>query len=62
MENGSLSDIVEQFGVFPEALSATYIYQVLLGLQFLHSKNVIHKVMIPFDSSIEGLSPYEDAV
>lgn len=44
MENGSLSDIIEQFGVFPEPLVATYLFQVLTGLQFLHSHNVIHKV------------------
>jgi serine/threonine protein kinase len=43
MENGSLSDIIEQFGVFPETLAATYIQQVLMGLDFLHKRNIVHK-------------------
>lgn len=44
MESGSLLDILEQFGLFPETLIPIYIYQILNGLNYLHSLNIIHKV------------------
>lgn len=43
-ENGSVSDIVEQFGKFPENVSALYVYQLLLGLKYLHEKELLHRV------------------
>ncbi|GAM28931.1 hypothetical protein SAMD00019534_121070 [Acytostelium subglobosum LB1] len=43
MENGSLASIMNQFGTFPESLICTYIEQVLQGLVYLHSENVIHR-------------------
>lgn len=42
VENGSLKDIIEKFGAFPESLSARYCFQVLQGLKYLHSKNIVH--------------------
>ncbi|EGG13923.1 putative protein serine/threonine kinase [Cavenderia fasciculata] len=43
MENGSLASILDHFGTFPEALISTYIEQVLRGLVYLHSENIIHR-------------------
>lgn len=44
MENGSLLDIIDQYGVFPEDITSTYVNQILKALQFLHEKNIIHRV------------------
>lgn len=43
MENGSLKDIIKQFGCFPERLAARYSHQVLLGLDYLHSLDILHR-------------------
>ncbi|KAK9462801.1 kinase-like domain-containing protein [Lipomyces oligophaga] len=42
-ENGSLTSIMKNFGVFPENLVAVYISQVLKGLVYLHDQGVIHR-------------------
>eukprot|EP00158_Paraphelidium_tribonemae_P004665 Partr_v1_DN26898_c2_g1_i3_m40903 putative mitogen-activated protein kinase kinase kinase len=42
IEQGSLLNIVKQFGQMPESLIANYVGQTLRGLQYLHSKNVTH--------------------
>ncbi|KAL6064453.1 Suppressor of Sensor Kinase (SLN1) [Balamuthia mandrillaris] len=43
VEEGSLSKVIDDFGKFPEKLSALYVEQVLNGLVYLHSKNVAHR-------------------
>jgi serine/threonine protein kinase len=43
VENGSLDSLIKKFGKLPETLVATYVQQVLLGLDFLHSQGVIHR-------------------
>ena len=43
VDSGALSTIIKKFGPFPENLVAIYIKQVLIGLQYLHSKNVVHR-------------------
>ena len=43
VENGSLDALIKKFGKFPEPLVATYVQQVLLGLDYLHSQGVIHR-------------------
>jgi serine/threonine protein kinase len=42
VEQGSLLNIVKQFGSLSENLVALYIGQTLDGLQYLHSKHVTH--------------------
>jgi serine/threonine protein kinase len=36
VEGGSLSFLIEKFGVFPESLIAIYMEQVLAGVAYLH--------------------------
>lgn len=43
MESGSLYKLLKKFGTFPESLVALYLTQVLEGLKYLHSKNIIHR-------------------
>ena len=43
MEGGSLHKTMRRFGNFPENLTGFYISQALQGLQYLHSRGVIHR-------------------
>lgn len=40
---GSLKNLLEKFGKFEEVVSALFTSQILNGLQFLHSKSILHK-------------------
>ncbi|ELP94457.1 cell division control protein 15, CDC15, putative [Entamoeba invadens IP1] len=43
MESGSLLNIVKQFKQLNEVLTAKYIYQVLIGLEYIHSQGIVHR-------------------
>ena len=43
IENGSLKDIIKKFGSLPEPLTARYSFQVLQGLAYLHSLDILHR-------------------
>lgn len=43
VENGSLLQMINKFGVLPESLAAIYTAQMLKGLIYLHEKNVTHR-------------------
>jgi hypothetical protein len=43
IENGSLQDLVRDFGKMKEPIVSMYISQVLDGLRYLHSEGVIHR-------------------
>ena len=43
VENGSLDLLIENIGKIPESLVVIYIKQVLEGLVYLHSQDVIHR-------------------
>ena len=46
VEGGSLYRVVKKFGTFTERLCAIYLRQVLQGLQYLHSQNIIHRDIV----------------
>ncbi|KAI9337902.1 kinase-like domain-containing protein [Zopfochytrium polystomum] len=41
-ENGSLLTMIRQFGVLSEPLCCTYTRGILIGLDYLHGKNIAH--------------------
>ncbi|KAL6063574.1 Protein kinase of the Mitotic Exit Network [Balamuthia mandrillaris] len=43
VESGSLHSTMKNFGVFPESLLVLYVAQVLQGLAYLHSQDVVHR-------------------
>jgi len=43
IEGGSLSQVIEKFGVFPESLVCIYMEQVLKGVSYLHEHEVVHR-------------------
>jgi len=42
VSGGSLSDMLQKFGALDESIVSIYTHQVLMGLTFLHSHNVVH--------------------
>jgi len=40
---GSVSDLMKKFGRFNENVTRMYLLQILKGLEYLHSKNVVHR-------------------
>jgi Protein kinase domain len=43
VESGSIAKVLAEYGFFPESLAAIYTEQVLLGLEYLHAENVVHR-------------------
>lgn len=40
---GSVAHMLKTFGAFPQRVVATYTRQILLGLDFLHKKGIVHR-------------------
>ena len=40
---GSIRQLIDKFGEFEESLVTLYARQMLEGLNYLHSKNIIHR-------------------
>eukprot|EP00755_Sulcionema_specki_P014727 Sspe_Gene.57488::Locus_31541_Transcript_1_2_Confidence_0.750_Length_2089::g.57488::m.57488 len=40
---GSICNVLKTFGPFSDTVAATYTEQILIGLAYLHSRNVIHR-------------------
>ena len=43
VEGGSLKDNIKTYGTFDEHIIATYFYQILQGLKYLHDQSIIHR-------------------
>jgi serine/threonine protein kinase len=43
VEEGALSDVLKDYGRFPENITALYTAQMLKGLAYLHEQRVIHR-------------------
>lgn len=46
MKMGSLQTIMKRFQVFDEVLIRTYTRQILKGLEYLHAKNTVHRLLL----------------
>ena len=42
MENGSLGQTLNTFGILNESLTASYVVKILEGIRYLHQRGVIH--------------------
>lgn len=40
---GSVASLLRKFGPFPISVIRSYLYQILTGLKYLHSKNILHR-------------------
>lgn len=40
---GSVASLLRKFGPFPLSVIRSYMHQILTGLQYLHSKNILHR-------------------
>ena len=43
VEGGSLHSIIKKFGSLKEGLMARYMIQCLIGLDYLHRRDVVHR-------------------
>lgn len=43
VEEGSISQLLEEFGCLPESVCVVYVPQILCGLDYLHSRSVLHR-------------------
>ena len=53
MEGGSLGKLIEDFGPLPDAVVASYVRQMLLGLEYLHALGVVHADIKPANCLID---------
>ena len=40
---GSIHSLIKQFGSFSDSLIERYTYQIVLGVEYLHSKSIVHR-------------------
>lgn len=43
IEGGSLATVIQKYGGVSEQLCARYVIQTLMGLEYLHKQNIIHR-------------------
>ena len=44
---GSIASMLTQFGAFSESLIKKFVCHILLGLDYLHNKGIIHRYVCP---------------
>jgi serine/threonine protein kinase len=53
---GSIQSLLTKMGPFPEEVIAMYTKQILYGLEYLHSNNIIHRGILFYFSSTSSHS------
>lgn len=43
VEEGSIAQLLDEFGCLPESICVIYVPQCLMGLDYLHARNVFHR-------------------
>ena len=43
IEGGSITQLLSKFGVLPETIISRYVAQILIGLDYIHKKGIIHR-------------------
>ena len=54
MKGGDLSSLLEQVGSFDEETAKYYLAQIVLALEYLHSKGIIHRDLKPDNILIDA--------
>ena len=59
---GSIRSLIDKFGALQEPLVRVYARQLLLGLEYLHSQNIIHRDIKPANIFLKGENYYCDFI